>query len=92
MIFPFSLLEICTYRVTIHDVAHDQLDIFNSHGSTSQIKAVVHVAKGIVRCRGQVVDAVGAKSVDATCDARSNEVLITREIASVGPEECASGV
>lgn len=45
-----------------------------------------------MRGRGQIVDAVGTKSVDATCDARSNEVLITREVASIGSKECASRV
>lgn len=50
------------------------------------------MADGVVRARGQSVDTVAAKGVDAAGDARPDKVLITHKVARVGSEECACGV
>lgn len=50
------------------------------------------MADGVVRARGQSVDTVAAKGVDAAGDARPDKVLITQKVARVGSEDVPVGL
>ncbi|KAJ5443563.1 uncharacterized protein N7458_007435 [Penicillium daleae] len=79
-------------RVIVAILPSRLLDVVNPHGGRSGLIAVINVAEGVVRARGQSVDTVAAKGVDAAVDARPDEVLIAHEVAREGSEECACGV